>query len=38
LTVRESGFETDEYRAGNDRGWESELGELVDLLGGVMTG
>lgn len=34
LVVRESGFETEGYRAGNDRGWDSELGELVELLGG----
>jgi len=33
LIVRESGFETDEYRAGNDKGWDHELGELVELLG-----
>ena len=32
LQVRESGFETEEYRAGNDKGWDSELGELVELL------
>ena len=34
LRVRESGFQTEEYRAGNDRGWDHELGELTELLGG----
>jgi len=28
LKVRESGFETEEYRAGNVKGWDHELGEL----------
>jgi len=32
LKVRESGFETEEYRAGNVKGWDHELGELVELL------
>lgn len=32
LDLRESGFETEKYRAGNDEGWDKELGELVDLL------
>ena len=34
LIVRETGFQTEEYRAGNDEGWDKELGELVQLLAG----
>lgn len=32
LRVRESGFTDPQHRAGNDRGWTSELAELVDFL------
>jgi uncharacterized protein YndB with AHSA1/START domain len=32
LELIESGFETEEYRSGNDEGWDKELGELVELL------
>ncbi len=33
LHLRESGFRTEEYRSGNDSGWDAELRELVELLG-----
>lgn len=32
LTIRESGFTRPGHRDGNDRGWTSELAELVELL------
>lgn len=32
LEVRETGFSSEEYRRGNDEGWDKELGELVELL------
>lgn len=32
LQIRESGFKSEEYRAGNDKGWDKELAELVELL------
>ena len=32
LELREAGFKTEEYRAGNDEGWDKELGELVEML------
>ena len=32
LSVRESGFVREQDRAGNDSGWDKELGELVELL------
>lgn len=32
LELRETGFGTEELRQGNDRGWDKELGELVDFL------
>jgi uncharacterized protein YndB with AHSA1/START domain len=32
LELRESGFISEEYRAGNDEGWDKELGELVEML------
>ena len=32
LQVRESGSKSEEYRAGNDKGWDKELTELVELL------
>lgn len=34
LYLRESGFRTDEHYGMNDHGWDSELGELVELLAG----
>lgn len=37
LHVRESGFKTEEYRSGNDRGWDAELSELLELLGEPST-
>jgi hypothetical protein len=30
--LRESGFGTESLRAGNDEGWDKELGELVVFL------
>ena len=33
LTVRESGFQTEEHRQGNAEGWAHELGELRAHLG-----
>lgn len=32
--LRESGFTDASYRDGNDKGWDKELGELVDYLEG----
>ncbi len=32
LHLRESGFATREARDGNDKGWDQELGELVEYL------
>lgn len=32
LYLRESGFRSESDRQGNDDGWSSELGELVELL------
>ncbi len=32
LVLLESGFETEDRRQQNDSGWDSELGELVELL------
>lgn len=32
LHLRESGFRTDEHHGQNTEGWNSELGELVELL------
>jgi len=32
LKLRESGFGTEDYRQGNDKGWDKELGELGELL------
>ena len=32
LSVRETGFVREQDRAGNDSGWDNELGELVDHL------
>lgn len=33
LHLRESGFENEQSRSENDDGWDSELGELLELLG-----
>lgn len=33
LHLKESGFRTEEYRQGNDSGWNHELGELIVHLG-----
>ena len=32
LELTETGFATEELRQGNDRGWDAELAELVELL------
>ncbi|MYB06400.1 MAG: hypothetical protein F4Y24_08605 [Gemmatimonadetes bacterium] len=34
LRLRETGFLTDLHRGQNDEGWDAELGELSELLGG----
>ena len=34
LHLRETGFLTDLHRGQNDEGWDAELGELSELLGG----
>ena len=34
LHLRETGFLTDLHRGQNDEGWDQELGELSELLGG----
>jgi uncharacterized protein YndB with AHSA1/START domain len=33
LHLRESGFAAEEYRQGNSSGWDTELAELLELLG-----
>lgn len=33
LHLKESGFKTEEARQGNDSGWDSELGEMLNYLG-----
>lgn len=33
LHLKESGFKSEEYREGNDTGWNHELGELLEHLG-----
>lgn len=33
LHLKESGFKGEEYRSGNDSGWDAELRELLELLG-----
>ena len=38
LELRESGFTTESKYQENQRGWEAELGELVELLEGAPAG
>ena len=33
MRLKETGFKNEEYAAGNDAGWNAELGELLQLLG-----